>query len=372
MNVLTIGGATQDVLLHYDGADIMTISQQQGTQSYLLFEAGEKIEVDGIELLTGGGATNVAVSFKRQGFNTACICIVGSDEAGNYIIQDLQREGVDTQYVKQITTTATGTSYIVTSRHSDRTIFTYRGANTHLTFTDINEEAVHNASYIYITSLSGNAAEMLPELTTLAKKHRIPIAINPGKSQLASNTKTLKESLKNMDILIVNSSEARILMSTLSRHDNLFKTAFLNTKSQNPCILNQADDTPYLLNQSIACQGDFFSITNFFNTTLTMGPRIVVVTNGANGVYVGSQNMMYFHPSIRIPVINTVGAGDAFGSCFVGSIINGLSIEEALTRGIANSASVLSHQGAKAGLLTATMLKDKTASIVNKLQTFSL
>jgi sugar/nucleoside kinase (ribokinase family) len=372
MNVLTIGGATQDVLLHYDGADIMTISQQQGTQSYLLFEAGEKIEVDDIEYLTGGGATNVAVSFKRQGFDVACICTIGSDEAGKHIVQDLTQEGVETSYIKQIPTSATGTSYIVTSLHSDRTIFTYRGANTQLTFTDINEDAVRNASYIYITSLSGNAANMLPTLTTLAKKHRVPIAINPGKSQLASNTQTLRESLKNIDILIVNSTEARILMSTLSRHDNDFKTTFHATSNKNPCILNQADDTPYLLNQPVACHGVFFSMSNFFNIALTMGPRIVVVTNGANGVYVGHNNTMYFHPSIRVPVINTVGAGDAFGSCFVGSLIKGLSLEDALRRGIINSASVLSHQGAKAGLLTAAILEHQAASMINHLKTFTL
>jgi sugar/nucleoside kinase (ribokinase family) len=161
MNVLTIGGATQDILLHYDGADIMTISQQQGTQAYLLFEAGEKIEVDAIEYLTGGGATNVAVSFKRQNFNVACICSVGTDQAGQHIMQDLRNEGVETTYIKQNPTNATGTSYIVTSRHSDRTIFTYRGANTQLTLADISEEAIKKASYIYITSLSGKAANFL-------------------------------------------------------------------------------------------------------------------------------------------------------------------------------------------------------------------
>ncbi|NBT60148.1 carbohydrate kinase family protein, partial [bacterium] len=72
MKVLTVGGATQDILLQYAGADVMTIAKRQWTQTYMLFESGEKIEIERTTYLTGGGATNAAVSFKRQGFDTAC------------------------------------------------------------------------------------------------------------------------------------------------------------------------------------------------------------------------------------------------------------------------------------------------------------
>ncbi len=372
MNILTIGGATQDILLQYDGIDLMSISQPQGTQSYLLFEAGAKIEVESITHLSGGGATNVAVSFRRQGFSTTCICAVGNDEASKHILQDLAQENVCTKYIKQIPSAATGTSYIVTSLHNDRTIFTYRGANTLLSTTDINEEVLSNASYIYITSLSGNAAHTLPAITSLAKKHCVPVAINPGKSQLASNPEILKESLKDVDILILNSTEAKQLMATLTNYDKSFHQAFNASSSKNPCALNQPDNAAYLLDQPIACQGMFFSLPNFFSTILNIGPRIVVVTNGANGVYASSKKTMYFHPSIRVPVINTVGAGDAFGSAFVGSLLNGATIEKALQHGIINSASVLSHVGAKAGLLTMATLEEQVQKIDLTIKTFNL
>ena len=165
MNILTIGGATQDILLQYDDADFMTISQRKGSQSYLLFEAGEKIEVDSLINLTGGGATNVAVSFSRQGFKTTCICSVGNDHAGKQITDDLQQEHVCTDHLTKSATMSTGMSYIITSQHNDRTIFTYRGANTQLSITDIKEEIVADASYIYITSLSGKASEHLTAIT---------------------------------------------------------------------------------------------------------------------------------------------------------------------------------------------------------------
>ena len=36
--VLTIGGATQDIYLHYEGADCMKIMESGGEKNYLLFE----------------------------------------------------------------------------------------------------------------------------------------------------------------------------------------------------------------------------------------------------------------------------------------------------------------------------------------------
>mgnify|MGYP000191492849 CR=1 FL=1 len=72
--VLTIGGATQDIYLHYEGADFMSITKKNSTTHYMLFESGEKIEVENLLYHTGGGATNSAVSFKKMGFENVMDC----------------------------------------------------------------------------------------------------------------------------------------------------------------------------------------------------------------------------------------------------------------------------------------------------------
>ena len=87
-------------------------------------------------------------------------------------------------------------------------------------------------------------------------------------------------------------------------------------------------------------------------TNADMGPKVVVVTDGARGVYVATEKQVLFHPSLSVDVIDTLGAGDAFGSCFVGALRRGLSCEEALRCGIVNSASVIGFMGAKPGLLS--------------------
>jgi len=82
-----------------------------------------------------------------------------------------------------------------------------------------------------------------------------------------------------------------------------------------------------------------------------LGPKIVIVTNGREGVYVARPQEILFHPVKSVPAQNTLGAGDAFGSSFVGTYYTGESIEDSIRAGIINSASVIAHADAKSGLL---------------------
>jgi len=353
MNVLTIGGATQDLYLHITGEDIMTITQQGCVITYLLFESGQKVEIPHLESFTGGGATNTAASFKKQGIAVRCFCAIGSDAAGQRIVEEFAGQGIPSSYITTLKEYPTGSSYMVNAITKERTIFTYRGANAQLDLSIIQEDVIASHSLLYITSLSQKATQSLPNLTAVAKKNNVKVAINPGSSQLKIDTLNLKESLKNIDILIVNSAEARTFMTALTKLDETYKKLL-----QTPIVacrslpLNMLNKKPYLLETPLVFENYSFSLRNFFKEVLTMGPSIVVVTNGGNGVYAATQESLYFHPSADITVCDNIGAGDAFGSSFVGSLLLGDPLENALRNGIVNSASVLQKMGAKPGLLT--------------------
>lgn len=49
--------------------------------------------------------------------------------------------------------------------------------------------------------------------------------------------------------------------------------------------------------------------------------------------------------------MNTTGAGDAFGSAFVATLAKGLYLDDALRAGLLNALGVVTHMGAKAGIL---------------------
>lgn len=365
MKILTIGGATQDIFLNFQGADSISITKKDGVSHFMLFESGQKIEVDNLAVLTGGGATNAAVSFKRLGFQTSCLCAVGSDSAGSEVVKELTLEGIDTQPIQIASKEKTAVSYIISTLQNERTIFVFRGANRSLDLTGFSFEALPSFNYLYITSLTGNASTHLPWLTTQAKKLNIPVAINPGTSQLAQGTATLKKSLCNIDILIMNYSEAKTFMFALVGIEEEYKSILAEYGQMNQC---KADDQkPYLLESPIPYENIYFSIKKFFTQMLKMGPKIVVITNGCNGVYVATGKEGFFHPSIKTNVVDTVGAGDSFGSCFVASIIKGMSVQDALRNGVINSASVLQFVGAKQGLLKEHQLREKVTQVPSNL-----
>lgn len=370
MKVLTIGGATKDMFIHYQGTDVMTITKKQLQLSYMLFESGEKIEIDDLIIKTGGGATNSAISFKRLGMDTSCFCKIGPDHVGKYIIEKLDSEGINTAHIKTSSIHKSGISFIINSSQGDYTIFAYRGANGYLENNEVPFDHIKEVNQLYITSLSHDSAKILPEIAAFAKQHHIPVAINPGISQLAEGTQQLKESLAFIDILILNSSEAKTFMIALTQNDAAYKDAFECKNSAELCGQNIQTSDPYLLSAPIIHESSNFGLQNFFKEVMKMGPKIVVVTNGKNGVYVATSDKILFHPSLKANVINTVGAGDAFGSCFVASQMLGYDIPTALKHGIINSASVLEHIGAKEGLLSHDQLKERADKIPNFIKTF--
>ena len=62
-------------------------------------------------------------------------------------------------------------------------------------------------------------------------------------------------------------------------------------------------------------------------------------------------------------MVNTLGAGDAFGSCFAASIFLKKSVEQALVNGIINATSVISYLDAKTGLLNAAALEQRAREV---------
>lgn len=360
--VLTIGGATQDIFLDYRGADSLSITQQGCTSNFMLLGAGEKVEIEALMYHSGGGATNSAASFSRLGYKADCCAILGDDYFGQQVVDELQRYNLDTSLMKRRAGMHTGTSFIINSPQKERTIFAYRGANTTLQKNDIPFDAFNAYDVLYVTSLSNQAAHLLPLIVEQAKKHNLPVATNPGKSQLQFGAGMIKKSLSNIDIFIMNGDEARAFMLTLISHDEDLKRT-LACQPNSVCITGDMQSEPYLLDATIMLDDVHFSIKKFFSTVLGMGPRVVVITNDANGVYVATKEACFFQQSLHVNVVDTVGAGDSFGSCFVASLFNDYDLATSLRYGVINSSSVLQQVGAKPGLLTFEQLAERAKTV---------
>ncbi len=367
MNILTIGGATLDIFINIEEKQSLEIHKDHQTKSYIMLPDDSKIEVSNVNYSTGGGATNSAASFSRLGFCTSIICKIGNDYGGKLVKQKLDEEKVTTSSIIIDAQEMTGTSYILPSLQGNRTILAYRGSNTAMNREDISFDQFINQDLFYITSLSGRSSQLLSPIAQEAKKLHKLVATNPGSSQLASGATALREALPYIDILILNSSEAQLFMTSLIEMNTTLKEIILHQEH------SKIDHhIPQLLSNTIAYEDTFFNIAYYFKEVLSRGPQIVVVTNGAEGVYVATKEKIYFHPSIQTNVVSTLGAGDSFGSCFVASLIENYSIEQALLRGILNSHSVLQSVDAKSGLLTIEQLNQQTKNMQPAIQYFAI
>jgi len=337
--ILTIGNGMQDIFIQYKESTDLNFHTKENNNSYICIQAGKKIEIQNLLYYCGGGAANSAVSFARNNFEVSTFFKVGMDNAGDCIIKTLQQNNVSTTPILRTDATPTGQSFIFPGPQGNSPILIYRGANNTLTKAELPETLIAQADHLYITSLSDYSSPLILPIVQYAKKHQTSVTVNPGSNQLQAGAQFLIKALPYINILILNNHEAQLMMASLLQEP-------LDEKSM---------------------------LASFFNIIHGYGPNIIVVTHGAEGVYISDKKTIYFHPSIKTKIMSTVGAGDAFGSCFVAHLLHNQPIETALRAGIINSASVIAHLDTQSGLLTNHEITTKLKLLDQSLlQTYTL
>ena len=302
--MLAIGAAVQDVFLSHSD-EFKPVSDRSVHEQFMKLELGAKADVNNIEFSTGGGATNAAVTFARQGLHSQFMGTVGHDPAGQAVLADLDNEGVDTTHISYSPKYNTGYSVLLLAPSGERTILTYRGASTHYDAKnfDLSESDI---DWVYVSSMAGSM-EALHKIFTQAKKLGIKIMFNPGKGELSQPEK-LRALLEDVDVLSVNREEMQILVEG-SELEELIRHA--------------------LHFVPVAIVSD--------------GPNGVIASDGKTIVRAG----MYED----VKVIDRTGAGDAFGSGFLSQWAQGRSLKDSIVFASANSTSVVTRIGAKTGIL---------------------
>ncbi|MFH0702692.1 MAG: carbohydrate kinase family protein [bacterium] len=315
-DIITIGGATQDIFVDSDFEKILTIKKPQSQEALLCFDYGAKIEIDKLKFDIGGGAVNTAVNFSNLGFKTATIIKLGSDLNAQAVLARLKEKQVDNSLVSNSDKYKTGISIILTSFEGDRTVLTHKGANSHISLDEIPWKKIKNSKWIYIASLSGDSNSVLDKLADFAEENNISMAFNPGSTQIKRGLEDLKKVLSTAEVLIMNSSEASMITE-------------MNDIDKMLCDLK------------------------------SYGPKIVVITEGKDGVKAFDGKTFYFAPPFPSKVLSTLGAGDAFASTFVSMLDRfNWNIEKSLIFASINAASVIQSFGAQTGLKTFNKLEE--------------
>lgn len=305
-NVIAIGSATRDVFLKLENTELRD-HNDSATGVEQCFPLGTKLEVKEITMTTGGGGTNAAVTFGRQGLKTSCIGVIGQDSAGREIIAELEKEGVTPMF--QIHDDDS-TAYSTILRHPDaeRTILSYKGEGQHFDVKRIDFNKL-KSNWLYLDSLGGHY-DLLEALMAHAVKNKIRVACNPGGKEIDHGLEKLTPFLKNIDIFAVNKEEGAQLAGT------------------------KAEDIDQTIKRlAEICKG------------------IIIITDGHHGVRVFQNNVMFSAGVPDSPIVERTGAGDAFNSGFVCEFIRSRDIKKAIQFATANSSSVVTKIGSKAGIL---------------------
>jgi len=368
--ILTVGSAMFDLFLGLTKDTLPCIEHKESRQNFMLLEVGRKLELPGIHRCSGGGATNAAVSFSRQGFKVTAFFKTGADCESEFIKKQLAHDTIDTSLSIATNEAPTGISIIFPCPDGDRTTLTYRGASITFTEQELPLSLLKNIECLYVTSMSGLTAHLLLPLVKTAHENNNFVACNPGSSQLRADANDLQQALPYIDVLIMNSDEALEFMSTLSSTE--LQTQVPTYETHKHAIKNNSHG-PELLCTPLVRNNLQLNVRHYFAEVLKRGPKIAIVTNGKEGVYVAQGNTLLFHPSLPAEVVNTLGAGDAFGSGFVGALLQNLSVEQALIQGLVQATAVISVLDAQSGLLKADELKKRAAHIsMEQLQRFTL
>lgn len=320
-DVITIGGVSRDVFfMTHEGSVINDLKRHQ---KLIAFGYGAKIIPEETEFGYGGGGANTAISFAKIGLHTAAILNVGQEGTGGLVVNELEKTGVSCEHITRDREHHTALSMIVTVDGGEHTMFLYRGSNN---FIHVDDWRKVHAKWFYLASLTGESVELIPEIFSYARAHDIKVAWNPGSEQLAGGYHDLADYLEDTAILVMNRDEACNLLRSKRE-----KLASVDNKE----ILAKLSQ-------------------------LTNG--IAVMTDGENGSYATDGKKTYHEAAHEAQVVETTGAGDAYGSTFVAAIIKGYGVKHAMKLAAENSANVVSCLGAQDGLMTFRQLSARIDS----------
>lgn len=344
MKILTIGGITLDTFIHNIPMPHRSQKEATGLQEYIVLPYGAKVEVTSLARAFGGGALNSALTFQQANCKVSIASRIGQDPIAKEIIAWLQHRSIDIQHISSSYTQATAQSFVLPCPNGDRIIFAYPGATQELSLTKINNSLYEG---IYCSGISAGAAAQLPLFLQQAKGQGSRIALNPGMKQL-QEPQCLLQALQSAEILILNAYESSILAQYL-------------TLEQWPIPTN----APTLFTNFVQQKGNMFGIISYMRAALQLGPSIIIVTNGNQGIYIGTQETVYYHPSLSATVVNTIGAGDAFGSAFSIAYWQQANIEEALKIALINSRDVIQVEDANSGIMAYKNLLDEARQLTH-------
>ena len=277
---------------------------------------GKKIKVkENFKNRVGGGGIHVSSHVSKLGGKVGLISRLSNEN--NKLISICSKEHSFSILTSKIRNEESAKSILIQTPKEDRLIFTFRGQNQNLDLTDFPKELpISNYYFSGLTHKSFNTQSKI--MRKIKKEQDSLITYNPSSYTISTHQEEILNNLKYIDILIFNDEEAELLTQEKGIKHNL-----------------------HLLS--------------------TLGPKIVVITNGSKGAYAieNNSNIIYYQMALtnKNDVIDTTGAGDCFAATFFYFKSKQYSTQDCLKLSAINSAHLVQKRGSLNGSLTLQEIK---------------
>ncbi len=265
--------------------------------------AGETAKGNKFLMGPGGKGSNQAVAAKRADGDVTLITKVGNDVFGSVALDFYKNEQISTDHVFIDQEIETGSALIMVDRTSGQNqILVVSGACDNITADDIEKvRHIITGTDILLLQLEINM-DALERVVDIAHAAGKTIVLNTAPAHILSD-----EMLKKIDIITPNEIEAGVLSGV---------------------PINDPQDA-----QKVA------------GILLDRGVKNVVITLGKYGVLVKTPEKQAFLPALKVEVLDTTGAGDAFNGGFVAALAENMDIFEAARFGNAVAALSVTKLG---------------------------
>ena len=262
----------------------------------------DKVDVVRSSVQGGGPVPTAMVTLAKLGAKVCYIGKIGDDPEGKFVKSQLEKEGVDTQYLLVDKKIKTSRAFIwVDKKSGKRTVALDRDKKNY-----IKKDELKFLNSISSRFLHMDARE--PEINNLlarwAKEQNAQVCLDVG-----SLRRGVEKVFPYVDHLIVSKR---------------FACSFVKT-----------------LNPSVACR-----------ELIKRGFKTLVVTTGEDGCIYGSGKKILHSPGFFIKVVDTTGAGDVFHGAFIYGLLKKWSLKRVARFSNACAAMKCRKLGGRAGIPT--------------------
>ncbi|WP_022894768.1 sugar kinase [Agromyces subbeticus] len=250
-----------------------------------------------LRLSVGGAESNVAIGLSRLGASVEWIGRVGDDELGRRIVRELRAEGVT---ARAIIDPGAPTALMLKERRviGPSRVRYYRAgsAGSRIAPGDVPLPSIAAASMLHVTgitpSLSPTADAAIDAAVGEAVAQGVPVSFDVNHRATLPRHRDAGEIYRSIatrsSLVFAGEDEARLLAPNATDRDSLL------------------------------------------HAIAALGPREIVLKLGSEGAVALVDGSRYSLPAVPVPVVDTVGAGDAFVAGYLAERVRGLSPEERL------------------------------------------